>query len=230
MAGAELQGSLSASVTFSAWLKMTNEFVVRASLIFSVGFGSKQVDPTTMLVGLMGGTDSEGQLLHENKTAVVEALYRQGARLREIHGEDTPHMRHLLADNRGVHELDSVVAFELDEFGRHPSQPGFEELALTGDEARCFDETTQKVWECFKCSGGCGMAGCKACSSDRTPEEMLAQTSPAMQELASQRGNGALQVARVHVCGHTYIRAHTRTPHTCTHAHTYVRMHAHAHV
>ena len=140
MAGAELQGSLSASVTFSAWLKMGN-FVIRAALIFSVGLSkSKTVDPTTMLVGLLGGTDEHGNLRHENKTAVVEALYRQGAQLRKVHGNAVPHMRHLLADDSGVHELDSATAFELDEFGRHPSQPGFETQELEQNPTIADDE------------------------------------------------------------------------------------------
>ena len=77
MAGAELQGELSASVTFSAWLKMSNDFVVRASLIFSASFSKVAVDPTTTLLALMGGTDAKGRLFNDNHTAVVEALYRQ---------------------------------------------------------------------------------------------------------------------------------------------------------
>ena len=47
MAGAELQGSLSASVTFSAWLKI-GTFVVRAALIFSIAADKdKEVCPHT---------------------------------------------------------------------------------------------------------------------------------------------------------------------------------------
>ena len=82
--GGDLQGSLSASVTISAWLKMGKNFVLRAALIFSVDAAKKTVDPTTMLAGLMGGTDEMGHV-HGNHSAFLEELYRRGDELRLEH-------------------------------------------------------------------------------------------------------------------------------------------------
>ena len=56
------QGSLSLSMTLSAWLKMAGNFVVRIAIIFSAEAAkAKTLDLTTMLVGLMGGTDEMGR-------------------------------------------------------------------------------------------------------------------------------------------------------------------------
>jgi hypothetical protein len=153
MLGAELQGSLSASVTFSAWLKMTGNFVLRAALIFSVEASKKTLDPTTMLAALMGGTDKDGNF-HGNQTEFIQELYRKGDELRTKY-PDMPisqTSRHLLKMDDDGHMWMSAaeqtqhqqeILSETDMDGRHPSQSGFQELTWTQQLAQ---EAQKPAW------------------------------------------------------------------------------------
>ena len=100
--GADLGGSLGASMTLSAWLKMGANFVLRVALIISADGGAgKALTPTDMLVGLMGGTDENGQP-HGNEAEIRQRLadmYRRGDELRKKYPHEAA--RHLLSVKDG---------------------------------------------------------------------------------------------------------------------------------